>query len=99
MARKSATSASRQAAARETISLRVPSGTLHLIDQAAAIRGQNRTEFILGVAAEAAQDVILDKRFFVWEPAAYDALLRVLENPPQPNEKLRKLMAEGSSRK
>jgi uncharacterized protein (DUF1778 family) len=98
MARKSASSAA-ETAARETISIRVPAGTLHLIDQAAAIRGQNRTEFILGVAAEAAQDVILDRRFFVWEPAAYDALLRVLENPPEPNDKLRKLMTEGASRK
>jgi len=30
-----------------------------------SIRGQNRTKFILGVAAGAPQDVVLDERFFV----------------------------------
>ncbi|HEX8665468.1 MAG TPA: DUF1778 domain-containing protein [Beijerinckiaceae bacterium] len=74
------------------VNLRVPVQTRELIDSAAATLGKSRTEFMLESARRHAIDVLLDQRLFVLDEAQHEAFMRVLDNPPPPNEKLKKLM-------
>jgi uncharacterized protein (DUF1778 family) len=77
---------------RDTINLRVPEKTRHLIDSAAAAVGKSRTDFMLDSARDRAVDVLLDQRLFMLEPDAYDAFVRALDNPPPAGAKLKALM-------
>ncbi len=78
------------------INLRALSTQKALLDQAAATRGQSRTEFILEAACEAAENVLLDQRFFNLEASAYKAFERALEAPVKDNAALRRLLAESA---
>ncbi|NNM72202.1 DUF1778 domain-containing protein [Enterovirga aerilata] len=78
--------------ARGSINLRIEAGTRRLIDEAAAILGKTRTEFMIESARREAMDVLLDRRFFALDPARYDAFLDALDNPPAPGPKLRSLL-------
>jgi uncharacterized protein (DUF1778 family) len=75
-----------------SINLRIEGKTRRLIDDAAALLGKTRTEFMVESARSAAIDVLLDQRLFTLEPAQYDAFVRALDNPPAPGPKLRSLM-------
>jgi uncharacterized protein (DUF1778 family) len=75
-----------------TINLRLPSEVRDLIDTAAAASGTTRTEFVLESARRRAVDVMLDKRLFVLSEEDWAAFQNALDNPPPPNERLRKLM-------
>ena len=75
-----------------TINLRVSSHTRELIDHAAEIAGKTRSEFMVETARRHAIDVLLDQRLFVLDEAQHDAFMRVLDEPPQPNEKLKRLL-------
>jgi uncharacterized protein (DUF1778 family) len=79
-----------------TINLRVSQPTRQLIDAAAAVVGKSRTEFMLESARQHAIDVMLDQRLFVLEPDQHDAFMRVLDNPPPPNARLKKLLSRKS---
>ena len=81
---------------RDTINLRVPEKTRHLIDSAAAAVGKSRTDFMLDSARQHAIDVLLDQRLFVLDPEQYDAFVRVLDNPPPAGAKLKALMRKKS---
>ena len=78
------------------INLRALSAQRALLDQAAAVRGQSRTEFILAAACEAAENVLLDQRFFGLEASAYKAFERALEAPVKDNAALRRLVTESA---
>jgi uncharacterized protein (DUF1778 family) len=79
-----------------TMTMRVPAQTRDLIDTAAATLGKSRTEFVLESARLHAVDVLLDQRVFNLDEEASEAFVRMLDNPPAPNEALRKLMATKS---
>jgi uncharacterized protein (DUF1778 family) len=79
-----------------TINLRVSQPTRQLIDAAAAVVGKSRTEFMLESARQHAIDVMLDQRLFVLEPGQHDAFMHVLDNPPPPNARLKKLLSRKS---
>lgn len=84
-----------QTSAAETkgsINLRIEGHTRQLIDDAAAILGKTRTEFMIESARRQAIDVLLDQRLFVLDPERYDAFLHALDNPPAPGPKLRSLL-------
>lgn len=76
----------------KTIPMRVQESVRDLIDQAAAVSGKSRTEFILDAARERATDVLLDQRLFKLNEEQWDALMEALAKPPKPNAALRKLM-------
>lgn len=80
------------AAKKANINLRIDSNTRQLIDDAAALLGKTRTEFMVESARREALDVLLDKRVFALSPASYDAFIHVLDNPPEPGPKLRSLL-------
>jgi uncharacterized protein (DUF1778 family) len=60
--------------------------------EAAVLSGKSRSEFMLEAARRAATDAILDRTLLRLEPAAFTRFLAMLDAPPQPNEKLRKLL-------
>jgi len=74
------------------INVRLPYQTRELIDAAASAIGQTRTEFVVASAKKHAIDVLLDQRFFVLSGKESASFLAVLQNPPEPNEKLKELM-------
>lgn len=75
-----------------SINLRIESGIRQLIDDAAAVLGKTRTEFMIESARRQAVDVLLDQRLFALDPERYDAFMQALDNPPAPGPKLRALL-------
>ena len=78
--------------AKGSINLRIEANTRQLIDDAAAILGKTRTEFMVESARRQAIDVLLDQRLFVLNSDRYDAFMQALGNPPAPGPKLRALL-------
>ena len=75
-----------------SINLRIGTQTRRLIDDAAAVLGKTRTEFMIESARNVAIDVLLDQRLFVLDPERHDAFVHALDNPPAPGPKLRSLL-------
>lgn len=75
-----------------SINLRIEAPTRQLIDDAAAVLGKTRTEFMIESARRQAIDVLLDQRLFVLDADRYDAFMHALDNPPAPGPKLRSLL-------
>jgi uncharacterized protein (DUF1778 family) len=78
--------------AKGSINLRIEAGTRQLIDEAAAVLGKTRTEFMVDSARRQAVDVLLDQRLFTLDPETFDAFVQALENPPAPGPRLKSLM-------
>ncbi len=79
-------------ASKGSINLRIGSGTRQLIDDAAAVLGKTRTEFMIDSARRQAIDVLLDQRLFALDAERYDAFVAALDAPPAPGPKLRALL-------
>jgi uncharacterized protein (DUF1778 family) len=79
------------------INLRADLATRTLIDRAARVTGQNRTEFMLASARIHAQEVILSQVYFELGENDWKALNAALESPPPPNAALKRLMARKPS--
>ena len=77
-----------------SINLRIETHTRQLIDDAAAILGKTRTEFMIESARRQAIDVLLDQRLFVLDSDRYDAFMYALDNPPAPGPRLRSLLRQ-----
>jgi uncharacterized protein (DUF1778 family) len=75
-----------------SINLRIEAHTRQLIDDAAAVLGKTRTEFMVESARRQAIDVLLDQRLFVLDADRYDAFLHALDNAPAPGPRLRSLL-------
>jgi uncharacterized protein (DUF1778 family) len=75
------------------INLRASARLKNLIDRAAALLGQNRTEFMLESARLRAEDVLLDQKLFSLNEEQYRDFLNLLDEPPKPTEELRKLLS------
>ena len=75
-----------------SINLRIETETRRLIDDAAAVLGKTRTEFMVDSARQQAIDVLLDQRLFTLDPDRFDAFLQALDNPPAPGPKLKALL-------
>jgi uncharacterized protein (DUF1778 family) len=75
-----------------SINLRIEAHTRQLIDDAAAVLGKTRTEFMIESARKVAIDVLLDQRLFSLDTERYDAFVQALDNAPAPGPKLRSLL-------
>lgn len=75
-----------------SINLRIETHTRRLIDEAAAVLGKTRTEFMIDSARSLAIDVLLDQRLFALDSDRFDAFIHALDNPPAPGPKLRALL-------
>lgn len=75
------------------INIRVAPEQRNLIDQAASISNKTRTDFILEAATKAAHDAILDQVLFPVSAEQFEAFQKLLDSPPEENERLSALMA------
>lgn len=85
-------SAERVSEATGTINLRIEARDRQLIDDAAAVLGKTRTEFMIESAKQQAIDVILDQRLFMLDTERHAAFVAALDNPPAPGPKLDALL-------
>ena len=76
----------------QTVNIRVRTGQISVIDQAAEMLGQSRSTFILERSVQAAEAVLLDQRLFVVDGATYDAFEAALDAPVKDNPKLAALL-------
>ena len=79
---------------RETLNLRIKPEVRDVIDRAAELTGKSRTDFVLDAARRAAEEALLDRTLFMVSPEAYEAFLKRLDEPPVPNERLRKALSK-----
>jgi uncharacterized protein (DUF1778 family) len=77
---------------RDTLNLRIRPDVRGLIDRAASITGKTRTDFVLEAARHAAEEALLDRTLLTVSAEAYAAFLARLDEPPRPNERLRRTM-------
>ncbi len=77
---------------RQTLNIRIKGEERGLIDRAARVRGQNRTDFILEAARRAAEDTLVERTMLVVTPEAYKAFVKRLDAKPRPNARLRQTM-------
>lgn len=75
------------------INLRALPEQRDLIDHAAALLGKNRSDFMLEVACERAQAVMLDQVFFGVSKEKFQEFTAALNAPVQPNLGFERLMA------
>lgn len=75
------------------INLRALPEQRDLIDHAAALLGKNRSDFMLEVACERAQAVMLEQVFFGLSKDKFQEFTALLEAPAQANLGLERLMA------
>lgn len=78
--------------AKGSINLRIETGTRRLIDEAAAVLGKTRTEFMIETARREAIDVLLDRKLFALDDRQFEAFVQVLDNPPAAGPKLKALL-------
>ncbi|HEX3881744.1 MAG TPA: DUF1778 domain-containing protein [Stellaceae bacterium] len=77
-----------------TINIRASVATKSLIDQAAALLGQNRSEFMLDTVRRRAENVILEQKIFTLDEKKYAEFLEILDNPPEPSDELRRIFSK-----
>ena len=77
---------------RNTLNLRIKPDDRELIDRAAQLTGKTKTEFVLEAARRAAEDALLDRTLFFVGPEAFEAFRARLDEPPHPNNKLRRAL-------
>lgn len=75
-----------------SINLRIETQTRQLIDDAAALLGKTRTEFMIDCARALAIDVLLDRRHFALDEGQFQTFVDALDNPPAPGPRLRALL-------
>ena len=75
------------------INLRTSPEAKALIERAAAIMGSTVSSFMLQNAYEAARRVVSDNDTLTLSQADFERFIAACENPPEPTEALRKLMA------
>jgi len=83
---------SSRAERRQTLNIRIKVDERGLIDRAAHVRGQNRTDFILEAARRAAEEALVDRSMIAVGEDAYKKFLARLDAKPKPNARLRKAM-------
>ena len=75
-----------------TISIRARAGQRDLIDQAADRLGRSRSDFMLEAACRQAEDVLLDQTYFALDSEKMAAFQALLDHPPAPGDRLRRLL-------
>lgn len=75
-----------------TINIRVQPNQRDLIDHAAELQRNSRSQFILESAYQKAQDVLLNRCFFGLDELKFKHFLALLDAPPTPNQQLNALL-------
>ena len=74
------------------LSFRMDVETRELVDRAADVTGQNRTDFMVTALRERATEVLLNQTLFTLSGAAWSSFVEILDSPPPPNAKLKALL-------
>lgn len=69
-----------------TLNIRAEARQRDLIDRAAQALGKSRSDFMLESACREAEAVLLDRRYFTLDEAAFDAFLARLDEPAPARE-------------
>ena len=77
-------------AARTRFEMRLEKDQKELLEQAAAVQGQDLTAFALGVLIKKASDVLAQHRTRMVTEKGMRTILKVLENPPSPSAALKR---------
>ncbi|MBL5920633.1 DUF1778 domain-containing protein [Lelliottia amnigena] len=75
------------------LNIRAKEAQRALIDTAAGILHKSRTDFILDIACQAAENVILDRRMFNLDDEQYAEFIDMLDAPVTANPALDALLA------
>lgn len=75
------------------IAVRLSSEQDELIRRAAEVEGTSITEFTVDAAVSRARDVLVDRRLFMLDDAAWTEFLAVLDRPIEYKPRLEKLFA------
>ena len=73
--------------------LRVTPDDQQLIDRAVSASGLTRTDFVLQAARAAAQELLVEQTWQTVSSEQLEQFHRLLDAPPDPNERLRRTMA------
>ena len=65
---------------------------LDVIDQAAHILGKSRSDFVVEAAYQEAHRILLDRTVFTLDDEAFARFEALLDAPPEPSDRLRKLL-------
>lgn len=66
------------------LSMRLPDADIAIVDRAAGLLGQSRTEFIRNAALRAAEDVLMENRPIRMSAEGFNAFLAILAGPATP---------------
>jgi len=78
----------------ERLNFRLTAQQSSVIRQAAQIEGKSMSDFVLDAATSAARNAISDQQLFTLDDDQFDRLLAILDAPPKPDPKLRKLFED-----
>jgi uncharacterized protein (DUF1778 family) len=73
----------------DVIQIRASSEAKAMLSRAAALRGQNLSEFMLESARREAEETVFAQRTFFLDDDAHARFLALLDSPPKPSAKAR----------
>lgn len=82
----------------ERMHIRLDNLSKQKLERAAAYTHRSLSEFVLGQALHAADEVIHEHETLILHEADWEVFLDALEHPPKPNAKLRRAFAEHEKR-
>lgn len=77
----------------ERVDLRMTADAKRTLQRAAAVSNKTVTEFLVDAGLNAAFDALADRRVFQLDAKRWNAFMAALDNPPNDNPGLRKLLA------
>ena len=90
--------ANAESAKQERMHIRLDTCSKQKLEQAAAYAHKTLSEFVLGQALHAADEVIKEHETIMLDETDWGVFLDALDNPPKPNSKLRRAFAEHNRR-
>jgi len=75
---------------KQRIDLRLTDEDKNLIEEAAAMTNQTITQFMVNSASERAAEVIEQHRRLILNEESWDRVMDALDNPPEPNDRLKR---------
>lgn len=74
---------------KQRIDLRLSDEDKNLIEEAAAMTNQTITQFMVNSASERAAEVIEQHRRLILNENSWNSVMDALNNPPEPNDRLK----------
>ena len=90
--------ANKETVKQERMHIRLDALSKLKLERAAAYANKSLSEFVLGQALHAADEVIQDHETLTLNEADWEVFLDALENPPKPSTKLKRAFAERKKR-